>query len=154
MGYVNEAMVHARQIHGLRTPVKGLELGRKKKRISVQSAKAKGRKLQQWVRGQILDLFPTLTKDDVYSRSMGAGGSDVYMSKEARGMFPYEIECKAQEKYKGIYDIMEQAKGHGDMEPIGFIKMKRKEPLVIMRANHFFNLKFLQYQHELIVYPQ
>ncbi len=112
-----------------------------KKRISVQSAKAKGRKLQQWVRDQVLDLFPTLTKDDVYSRSMGAGGSDVYMSNEAKGLFNYEVECKAQEKFKGLYDIMNQAAGHGNSEPLAFIKMSHKKPLVLMHAYHFFDLQ-------------
>ena len=42
-----------------------------------QSAKAKGRNLQKWVRDQLieeLDIHP----EDIESRSMGAGGEDLY----------------------------------------------------------------------------
>jgi len=47
--------------------------------LKPQSAKAKGRKLQQWVRDQILQRFPTLSTDDVRSTSMGASGEDVQL---------------------------------------------------------------------------
>ena len=45
-----------------------------------QSAKAKGRVLQQWVRDLLvesLDIHP----EDIESRSMGAGGEDLIMSR-------------------------------------------------------------------------
>ena len=44
-------------------------------KVKTQSAKAKGRRFQQWVRDQLiekLDVHP----EDVESRSMGAGGED------------------------------------------------------------------------------
>ena len=44
--------------------------------MKAQSAKAKGRRLQQWVRDQLieqLDVHP----EDIESRSMGAGGEDL-----------------------------------------------------------------------------
>ena len=47
--------------------------------MKTQSAKAKGRKLQQWVRDQLieqLDVHP----EDIESRSMGAGGEDLIMA--------------------------------------------------------------------------
>ena len=62
-----------------------------------QSAKAKGRKLQQWVRDRLIehrDIHP----EDIESRSMGAGGEDLIMARDARQKFPYSIECKNQEK--------------------------------------------------------
>ena len=62
-----------------------------------QSAKAKGRKLQQWVRDQLIehrDVHP----EDIESRSMGAGGEDLIMARDARQKFPYSVECKNQEK--------------------------------------------------------
>ena len=62
--------------------------------MKAQSAKAKGRRLQQWVRDQLieqLDVHP----EDIESRSMGAGGEDLIMaSRAARQKFPYSIECK------------------------------------------------------------
>ena len=72
-----------------------------------QSAKAKGRKLQQWVRNQLieqLDVHP----EDIESRSMGAGGEDLIMARDARKKFPYSIECKNQEKLN-VWDAYEQA---------------------------------------------
>ena len=39
--------------------------------IKPQSAKAKGRRHQQWVRDKILALFPKLEPDDVRSTGMG-----------------------------------------------------------------------------------
>ena len=61
--------------------------------MKTQSAKAKGRKLQQWVRTQLieqLDVHP----EDIESRSMGAGGEDLIMARAARQKFPFSIECK------------------------------------------------------------
>ena len=41
-----------------------------------QSAKAKGRKLQQWVRDQLIE-HREIHPEDIESRSMGAGGEDL-----------------------------------------------------------------------------
>jgi len=38
--------------------------------ISVRSRKAKGRKLQQWVRDELLKVFPSLNNNDVQSAIM------------------------------------------------------------------------------------
>jgi len=62
-----------------------------------QSAKAKGRRLQQWTRDQLIEHL-MISDEDVESRSMGAGGEDLIMAKEARNKFPYSIECKNQQK--------------------------------------------------------
>ena len=62
--------------------------------MKAQSAKAKGRKLQQVVRDGVLKRFPSLEPDDVRSTSMGAGGEDVQLSPVARRLFPYQVECK------------------------------------------------------------
>ena len=59
--------------------------------MKTQSAKAKGRNLQQWVRTQLieqLDVHP----EDIESRSMGAGGEDLIMARAARQKFPFSIE--------------------------------------------------------------
>ena len=103
-----------------------------------QSAKAKGRKLQQWVRDQLIehrDIHP----EDIESRSMGAGGEDLIMARDARQKFPYSIECKNQEKLN-IWDAYAQAQANsGDYEPIVFIKKNGKKPLAVVDAEHFIN---------------
>ena len=47
--------------------------------LKTQSAKAKGRRLQQWVREQLIEELK-VHPEDVESRSMGAGGEDLIMA--------------------------------------------------------------------------
>lgn len=107
--------------------------------IKPQSAKAKGRKLQQTVRDAILEAFPTLEPDDVRSTSMGAGGEDVQLSPAARKLFPYSVECKNLAKI-AVYNYYVQATGHNDYEPLVVIKQNRSKPLAVVDLEHFMNL--------------
>lgn len=104
-----------------------------------QSAKAKGRKLQQAVRDQILSKFPGLEPDDVRSTSMGAGGEDVQLSPAARKLFPYSVECKSLAKI-AVFNYYEQACGHGEHEPLVVIKQNRSKPLAVVDLEHFMEL--------------
>ena len=101
-----------------------------------QSAKAKGRKLQQWVRDQLIehrDIHP----EDIESRSMGAGGEDLIMARDARQKFPFSIECKNQEKLN-VWDAYQQATDNsGDYDPILIMKKNGKRPLVVLDAENF-----------------
>ena len=110
--------------------------------ITPQSAKAKGRRHQQWVRDKILALFPkALLPDDVRSTSMGSGGEDVQLSPVARRLFPYSVECKPFKSF-AIYKVMDQAADNcpKGAEPIAIIKADRQKPLAVMDADHFFKL--------------
>ena len=104
--------------------------------MKTQSAKAKGRKLQQWVRDQLieqLDVHP----EDIESRSMGAGGEDLIMARAARQKFPFSIECKNVEKLN-VYEAYSQAEANsGKHEPILFMKKNRKKALVVLDAEWF-----------------
>jgi len=107
--------------------------------MKTQSAKAKGRKLQQWVRDLILESFP-LEADDVRSTSMGAGGEDVLLSPAARRYFPFSIECKNVEKLN-VWQAYEQAQANcGKSEPLLVMKKNRKDPLVVMDAEKFMEI--------------
>ena len=110
--------------------------------ISTSSAKAKGRRHQQWVRDKILSLWPNkLLPDDVRSCSMGAGGEDIQLSPAARTLFPYSVECKAFKNFS-IYKVMDQAAENcpKGASPICIIKGDRKKPLAVMDADLFFKL--------------
>lgn len=107
--------------------------------ISAQSAKAKGRRLQQAVRDAILEAFSGLESDDVRSTSMGAGGEDVLLSPAARKLFPYTIECKNLAKI-AVYNYYVQATGHNDYEPLVVIKQNRSKPLAVVDFEHFMEL--------------
>lgn len=114
-----------------------------KKRITVQSAKAKGRKFQQLIASYILRVFgDILQTDDVRSCSMGANGEDILLSPAARQLYPYSNECKHQERgFTPLYDAFEQAsKNSKGLEPVVHLRMNRKEPLTVVSTKHFFDL--------------
>lgn len=115
--------------------------------MTPSSAKAKGRLHQQWVRDKILYYNPELSKDDVRSTSMGAGGEDVQLSTKARELFPYQVECKSKAKY-AVYTDYAQAETHGNCEPLLVIKQNAKKPLVVVDAEHFVFL--IRTMHELL----
>ena len=98
-------------------------------KIKTQSAKAKGRKLQQWVRDLLiekLDVHP----EDIESRSMGAGGEDLIMARAAREKFPFSIECKNVEKLN-VWEAYKQAKENAG----------KYVPIVVMKKNQLIRLK-------------
>jgi hypothetical protein len=104
--------------------------------MKVQSAKAKGRRLQQWVREKLIEMLE-VHPEDIESRSMGAGGEDLIMARAARSKFPHSIECKNVEKLN-IWDAYEQASANcGDYEPLVVIKKNGKKPLAVIDAEYF-----------------
>lgn len=112
-----------------------------KKRMSPRSAKAKGRKLQQWVVERLLNIFSGLTDKDVRSTPMGVNGVDVQLSTAAYEKFPYDIECKNTERMTTLYNYYEQAISHeSGGEPLLIVKMNHKKPLAIVDAEHFIEV--------------
>ena len=104
-----------------------------------QSAKAKGRLLQQWVRDKLIEMLD-VHPEDIESRSMGAGGEDLIMARAARKKFPMSIECKNVEKLN-IWDAYEQASANcGDYQPIVVMKKNGKKPLVVVDAEYYISL--------------
>ena len=107
--------------------------------MKTQSAKAKGRRLQQWFRDLLiekLDIHP----EDIESSSMGAGGDDLIMARAAREKFPYSIECKNQESVN-LWKSYEQAQENSkDYEPVVILKRNNTKPLVLVDAEYFVKL--------------
>lgn len=62
-----------------------------------QSAKAKGRRLQQRIVHDLMSAIPGVSDGDVSSRSMGANGLDIILSPFARRWADLRIECKMVE---------------------------------------------------------
>ena len=107
--------------------------------MKTQSAKAKGRRLQQWFRNLLIDKLG-IHKEDIESRSMGAGGEDLIMSRSARDKFPYSIECKNQEKIN-IWESYKQAEENSkDYEPVVVMKKNNHKTLVVLDAEHFVKI--------------
>ena len=125
----------------------------KKKRIRPQSAKAKGRQLQQWACQKISELTgfewgsPGNDKP-IESRPMGQSGTDVRMESQVRALFPYSVECKFQETWS-IPAWIEQAKENQVEETDWLLicKRSRKPPVVVMDAEKFFEILEENYNH-------
>ena len=108
-------------------------------RMKTSSAKAKGRALQQLVVKKLLESFSQLTERDIRSAPMGTNGADVVLSELAHGLLMCQIECKNRAKM-AVYTDYEQAKTHGDSEPIVVIKQNRSKPLAVMDLDYFIQL--------------
>ena len=107
--------------------------------MKTSSAKAKGRKLQQWFANVLVETLG-LDSEDLESRPMGSQGEDIIMGRESREKFPYSIECKNQEAVN-VWKAYEQAESNcGKYEPLVVIKRNRSKPLVVIDAAHFVTL--------------
>ena len=108
--------------------------------MKTQSAKSKGRRLQQLVVSHILKHSKGLTEDDVVSRPMGSPGSDVMLSQEALKQWPFDIECKnLKDGFTKIYNALEQSEVRGRV-PLGVFKQNRKQPFVAMYLEDFMDI--------------
>ena len=104
--------------------------------MKTSSAKAKGRRLQQKFMQLLIEKLD-IDPEDIESRSMGAGGEDLIISKAARSKFPFSVECKNQERLN-VWSAWEQAKGNrGIYEPLVVIKKNGVDPLVVLDAKIF-----------------
>ena len=113
-------------------------------KITVASAKGKGRGFQQWVAKQISKITGCeYGKDlDIESRQMGGSGVDVILRGEAKKLFPFAVECKRQEKKSIPFSWVEQAKANvGDFKTwLLFCRRSNEKAIVIMDAEEFFKL--------------
>ena len=108
--------------------------------MKTSSAKAKGRKLQQWFANVLVEGLG-LDRDDLESRPMGSQGEDIILGKQSREIFPYSVECKNQEAvnvWKAYEQASENCKGY---EPLVVIKRNRHKPLVVVDAEHCVELQ-------------
>lgn len=108
-----------------------------------QSAKAKGRKLQQRVAREILARIAheSLTERDVVSTSMGAGGEDIKLSSAAFHFFPYSVECKNCERLN-FWAAIEQCASNSPptATPLVVAKRNNQEPVAVVPWQHFLDL--------------
>jgi len=117
-----------------------------KRKITHQSAKGKGRRLQKWVCEQVswltgFDWSSDGTDAPISSRPMGQPGTDIRMESQVIPLFPFSVECKYQETW-GIPGWIQQAKANQrkGTDWLLVIKRNRVEPVVVMDAVAFFKL--------------
>jgi len=114
-----------------------------KKRISVQSAKAKGRKLQQEIGKRFAEIVNIEFGKDklISSREMGQSGTDIRLIGKALEKIPYSIECKRCENWS-VHSWIKQAEDNviEGTDWLLFAKRNRSNSVVIMDAETFFKL--------------
>ena len=108
---------------------------------SVKSAKAKGRKLQNFVRDELRTAFPELEEDDIKSQTMGMTGEDIVLSPLARKAIPYSFECKNVERLQ-FWSAVEQAEANckEGIIPAVVVKKNRKNPYIAIPLDCFIKI--------------
>lgn len=106
-----------------------------------QSAKAKGRRLQQQIACSIKAKFPELKDNDVQSVSMGTNGEDIVMSPLAESLFPYSIECKNAERLN-VWNAIDQCENNAlrNKTPLIAISKNRAGTFAVLPWDHFMTL--------------
>lgn len=107
--------------------------------MKVKSSKAKGRRLQDWVRTALINILD-IPHQDIKCAIMGEGGIDVNIHHSSLSKFPYNIECKNVERIN-IWKAWEQCCKHkGQGHPLLFLSKNRHSPLIVIDATHFIGL--------------
>ena len=113
---------------------------------NAKSSKAKGRRLQNFVRDMLQDIYvPYLHEDDIKSQTMGMTGEDIILSPAARKLIPFSFECKNVERLQ-MWQAIEQCETNRPdcSAPAIVFKKNNKEPYVAIPFNVFCDML----QHE------
>lgn len=118
----------------------------KQRKITRQSAKDKGRRLQSWACKKVSEItgfeWGSSGEDKpIESRPMGQHGTDVRMESQVIKLFPFSVECKYRETWsvpQWIQDTKENQIEGTDWLLI--IKKNHLDPVVIMDAERFFEI--------------
>lgn len=114
-----------------------------KKRIKISSAKAKARRLQNWVAGKVSKITGIDCGKDcmIEGREMGQSGVDLKLYGPAREKFPFSVECKYQETWS-LPAFIKDAKDNKEKgtDWLLFIKKNHYEEIIVMDAEAFFDI--------------
>ena len=105
-----------------------------------KSRKAKGRRLQNFVRDKILKVFKHLKKEDVQVALMSQQGPDIKLSRIAKRLVPYQFECKNQEKINIWESLKQSEENSGDYPPVLVFKRNRSKTYVVLEIEDFIDL--------------
>lgn len=111
------------------------------------SRKAKGRNFQYFIARRLAKVFGIEfdQQDDlcpIHSREMGQSGADVFIrEREMHNKFPFDIECKNQEKIS-LYAYIRQAEANTTegRNWLIFHKKNHSKPIAVLDAEVFFQL--------------
>ena len=109
---------------------------------NVRSAKAKGRRLQNFVRDKLRGIYlPELHEDDIKSQTMGMTGEDIVLSPAARKLIPFSFECKNVERLQ-MWQAIEQCETNTrDCSSTAVVfKKNGKEPFIAIPFQVFCDM--------------
>ena len=114
---------------------------------SAKASKAKGRRLQNYVRDMLRDVYSQLHEDDIKSQTMGMTGEDIVRSPAAREACAFSFECKNVERLQ-MWQAIEQCEENCKIPNIPAIVFKKngKEPYVAIPFTVFCDM--LQFENE------
>ena len=114
--------------------------------MTAKASKAKGRRLQNFVRDKLRQVFienwkklPILEEDDIKSQTMGMTGEDIVMSPAAKRLIPYSFECKNVEKLN-VWNALEQAESNCEgRTPVLVFKRNRSKVYVAIEFDSWLD---------------
>ena len=114
---------------------------------SARASKAKGRRLQNYVRDMLRDVYTQLHPDDIQSQTMGMTGEDIVRTPAAKEVCAFSFECKNVERLQ-IWRAIEQCETNRPdcSAPAIVFKKNGKEPYVAIPFTVFCDM--LQYENE------
>jgi len=111
-----------------------------------KSRKQKGKAFQNRVRQDLIEHLG-IDPGDILSTAMGQSGCDLYLSPAARTIFPFGVECKAQERI-ALPEWWQQCTRNAAAEgltPLLILKQSRRDALAVLRWSDL--LALLRYDH-------
>ena len=108
--------------------------------MKTSSKKSKGRRLQNYVRDNLLEAFNSLEEDDVKVAIMGENGEDIKLSPAAKKKIGYSFECKNVERLN-IWQAIEQSEANcEDRTPVVVFKRNRSKTYLTIEFDNFIDI--------------
>ena len=113
---------------------------------NARSSKAKGRRLQNYVRDLLREVYcNSLEHDDIKGQTMGMGGEDIVRSPAAKERCTFSFECKNVERLQ-IWRAIEQCETNQPehSSPAIVFKKNGKQPYVSIPFTVFCDMLQLE----------
>ena len=116
---------------------------------SARASKAKGRRLQNYVRDLLREVYSSsLEEDDLQSQTMGMSGEDIVRTPAAKKVCAFSFECKNVERLQ-IWKAIEQSEANNPdhSSPAIVFKKNGKQPYVAIPFTTFCDM--LQFEEDI-----
>ena len=108
--------------------------------MKAKSAKAKGRKLQNFVVKELRKAYPELEDDDIKGQVMGMSGEDIVFSPLAKRLIKLSFDCKNQEKLSISDSLLQAENNSGNRTPVLVFKRNRTETYAAIPFKYLIKL--------------